>query len=90
MLASVIVVRGPPDTPNLEAQTVSAVYKKLRDFKSGARVNAVMSPFAVNVSEQDMIDISAYYSYLPRQPRLHSTTVPEPAIVNRFVLPWLR
>lgn len=72
-----------PDTPNLEGQPAAAVYKQLRDFKSGARVNAVMSPFAVNLAEQDMIDIAAYYSYLPRQPGLHPAALPEPSIVRR-------
>jgi cytochrome c553 len=75
--------QSQPDTPNLEGQPASAVYKQLRDFKSGARVNAVMSPFAVNLSEQDMVDIAAYYNYLPRQPGLHPAAVPEPAIVRR-------
>lgn len=75
--------QSQPDTPNLEGQPASAVYKQLRDFKSGARANAVMSPFAVNLSEQDMIDIAAYYSYLPRQPGLHPALLPEPAIVKR-------
>jgi cytochrome c553 len=73
-----------PDTPNLEGQPASAVYKQLRDFKAGARVNAIMSPFAVNLTEQDMVDIAAYYAYLPRQPGLHpDATVPAPAIVIR-------
>ncbi len=55
------------DTPNLEGQPGAAVYKQLRDFKAAARTNAVMSPFAVRLSEQDMLDLAAYYSYLPRQ-----------------------
>ena len=73
-----------PDTPNLEGQPAAAVYKQLRDFKAGARVNAVMTPFAINLTEQDMIDLSAYYAYLPRQPGLHPDAgVPAPAIVIR-------
>ena len=59
------------DTPNLEGQPAAAVYKELRDFKKGARTNAVMSPFTVKLSEQDMLDLAAYYSYLPRQPGTH-------------------
>ncbi len=27
-----------------------------------------MSPFAANMSNQDMLDLAAYYSYLPRVP----------------------
>jgi cytochrome c553 len=68
--------QGQVDTPNLEGQPAAAVYKELRDFKAGARANAVMSPFAVKLTEQDMLDLAAYYSYLPRQPGSH----PNPAI----------
>ena len=68
--------QGQVDTPNLEGQPAAAVYKQLRDFKPGARTNAVMGPFAVKLGEQDMLDLSAYYSYLPRQPGSH----PDPAV----------
>jgi cytochrome c553 len=67
--------QGQVDTPNLEGQPAAAIYKQLRDFKVAARTSAIMSPFAVKLSEQDMLDLAAYYSYLPRQPR----TRPEPA-----------
>lgn len=68
--------QGQVDTPNLEGQPAAAVYKELRDFKAAARTNAVMSPFALKLSEQDMLDLAAYYSYLPRQPGSH----PDPAV----------
>jgi cytochrome c553 len=68
--------QGQVDTPNLEGQPAAAIYKQLRDFKVAARANAVMSPFAVKLSEQDMLDLAAYYSYLPRQPG----TRPDPAV----------
>jgi cytochrome c553 len=72
------------DTPNLEGQPGAAVYKELRDFKAGARANAVMSPFAIKLSEQDMLDLAAYYSYLPRQPGTHpDSTVDIPHVVAR-------
>ena len=38
------------DSPNLAGQYASVIYKELLDFRSGARTNAVMSPFAVNLS----------------------------------------
>ncbi len=76
--------QGEVDTPNLEGQPAAAVYKELRDFKAGARTSAVMSPFAIKLSEQDMLDIAAYYSYLPRQPGSHpDPTVTAPSIVAR-------
>ena len=59
-----------------------AIYKQLKDFKTGARVNAVMTPFAVNLSEQDMVDIAAYYAYLPRLPSLIRRGMPAPRIVT--------
>ncbi|KAA1176518.1 cytochrome c4 [Rhizobium tropici] len=59
------------DSPNLAGQYPSVIYKQLKDFKSGARVNAVMTPFAQRLSEQDMLDLAAYYAYLPRLPAYH-------------------
>jgi cytochrome c553 len=71
------------NSPNLAGQYAAVTYKELNDFKTGARVNAVMSPFAVNMSNQDMLDLAAYYSYLPRVPSSHvDPNVPAPAIVT--------
>jgi len=64
------------DSPNLAGQYASVIYKQLLDFRSGARTNAVMSPFAANLSDQDIVDLAAYYAYLPRLPAYH----PEPQI----------
>ena len=62
------------DSPNLAGQYASVIYKELHDFKSGARVNAVMTPFAEPLSDQDILDLAAYYSYLPRLPGFHPPT----------------
>jgi cytochrome c553 len=76
--------QGQVDTPNLEGQSAAAVYKQLRDFKSGSRSNAVMTPFAIKLTEQDMLDLAAYYAYLPRQPGTHADAKEEiPLIVVR-------
>jgi cytochrome c553 len=56
------------NSPNLAGQFAAVTWKELNDFKTGARVNVVMSPFAANLSNQDMLDIAAYYAYLPRVP----------------------
>jgi cytochrome c553 len=70
------------NSPNLAGQFAAVTYKELNDFKTGARVNAVMSPFAVNMSDQDMLDVAAYYSYLPRVPSSHADAkMPAPPIV---------
>lgn len=69
------------DSPNLAGEYPSVVYKELMDFKTGARVNAVMTPFALHLSDQDMIDLAAYYAYLPRLPAYHPYGAPPPRIV---------
>ncbi|MDX8449487.1 c-type cytochrome [Mesorhizobium captivum] len=70
------------DSPNLAGQYPAAIYKQLKDFKSGARTNAVMSPFAPHLTDQDMIDLAAYYHYLPRLPAYHpAQKLPAPRIV---------
>jgi cytochrome c553 len=56
------------NSPNLAGQFAAVTYKELNDFKTGARVSVVMSPFAANMSNQDMLDVAAYYAYLPRVP----------------------
>jgi cytochrome c553 len=69
-------------SPNLAGQFAAVTYKELNDFKTGARVNVVMSPFAANMSDQDMLDIAAYYAYLPRVPSIHANQkIPAPPIV---------
>jgi cytochrome c553 len=75
--------RGVSDanTPNLSGQYAPAIYKQLRDFKSGARTNAIMTPMIENLSDQDMRDLAAYYAYLPRLHPYHSSNEPAPQIV---------
>ena len=41
-----------------------------------------MSPFALHLSDQDMIDLASYYAYLPRLPAYHpAAALPLPRIV---------
>jgi cytochrome c553 len=71
------------NSPNLAGQYAAVTYKELNDFKSGARVNAVMGPFAANMTNQNMLDLAAYYAYLPRVPSSHADPgIPAPAIVT--------
>ena len=70
------------DSPNLAGQYAAVIFKQLLDYKSGARVNAVMTPFALNLSERDMTDLAAYYAFLPRLPGYHPRKdLPAPRIV---------
>ena len=55
--------QGINDTyPILTGQFADYLVKALTDYKSGARKNAIMSGFASSLSEQDMLDVAAYYS----------------------------
>jgi len=58
------------NSPNLAGQFASVIYKQLLDFQSGARVSAVMSPMARDLSDQDMRDLAAYYASLPPPPQI--------------------
>ena len=55
------------DSPNLAGQYDAAIYKQLRDFKSGHRKSAIMEPLVANLSDQDMRDLAAYFANLPRE-----------------------
>ncbi|TCR80866.1 c-type cytochrome [Rhizobium sp. BK376] len=70
------------DSPNLAGQYAAVIYKQLHDFKSGARSNAIMSPFSANLSDQDINDLAAYYAYLPTVPLDRATASTIPAIVG--------
>lgn len=48
--------------PSLAGQNADYIMKQLHDFKSGARVNATMSPMAAPLSDQDIEDLAAYFS----------------------------
>jgi len=67
--------------PRLAAQSAYYLAKQLRDFASGVRVNAIMSPIAKALSQDDIADVSAYYSRIDAPfPPLKA---PDPALVDR-------
>ena len=51
-----------PDFPRIAGQQPDYLVKVLKDYKSGARKNAIMAPQAANLSDQDMADLAAYFS----------------------------
>ena len=51
-----------PMNPKLAGQNATYLTKQLMDYKSGVRSNPTMSAMVLNLSEQDMQDISAWYS----------------------------
>lgn len=50
-----------PQWPRLAGQHESYLAAQLAHFKAGERKNALMSPMAANLSDQDMLDLAAYF-----------------------------
>ena len=48
--------------PKIAGQNYNYIVKQLQDYKSGARANATMSAMVAALSEQDMMDIAAWFS----------------------------
>ena len=57
-----------PVWPKLAGQGQKYLLKQLHDFKSGARKNASMSPMAAPLSDQDIDNLTAYFSIQERTP----------------------
>ena len=53
---------GVANYPKLAGQSPEYLYKQMMDFKSGARLDAVMPAQVSGRSEQDLKDIAAYYA----------------------------
>ena len=54
-----------PQFPRLAGQYPDYLAYALRAYKSGARKNAIMAPFAAQLTESDMEDLAAYYASRP-------------------------
>jgi cytochrome c553 len=50
--------------PRIAGQSAYYLAKQLRDFSSGVRSNAFMSPIAKSLSADDIADVTAYYAGL--------------------------
>lgn len=48
--------------PKLAGQHPEYLLKQLREFKSGARANPVMAGMVANLTEEDMVNLAAYFS----------------------------
>ena len=54
-----------PDYPKLAGQYPDYLAKALRDYKSGARKNAIMGGMTAALSKDDIDSVAAYYASLP-------------------------
>lgn len=48
--------------PLLAGQHADYLRKALRDYRSGARANAIMAGFAQNLSDEDIDNVAAYFA----------------------------
>lgn len=51
-----------PDYPKLAGQHEDYLFKALRDYKTGARKNAIMASQAQPLSTKEMRDLAAYFA----------------------------
>ncbi len=59
-----------PAYPSLAGQQPEYLHKQLVEFKSGARRNAIMAPNVTNLSQDDMLNLAAYFASQTPKPRL--------------------
>ena len=54
-----------PDYPNLAGQKVKYLESSIKAYRDGERKNAIMSPMAAGLSDEDVANIAAYFASLP-------------------------
>jgi len=57
-------VSALPMYPNLAGQKEAYIIKQLKDFKAGTRKDPVMSSMAAPLSDEDVVNLAAYFSSL--------------------------
>src|SRR5215472_1533329 len=55
-----------PTIPRMAGQSYFAIYKQLHDFRSGARVNEIMSAQVNGLDDKSIADLAAYFGHLVR------------------------
>ena len=58
-------IAGGQSWPRLAGLDADYLYKQLKDVKAGTRQSPVMMPFTNMLNDQQMRDVSVYYSQLP-------------------------
>lgn len=54
-----------PMYPRIAGQYADYLARALHEYKNGNRKNAIMAGFATTLSDQDILDLSAYFAALP-------------------------
>ncbi len=53
--------------PSLAGQSSAAIYKQLSDYRSGARVHELMTPYAAQLTVPQLASVSVYYGRFAQQ-----------------------
>lgn len=61
-------IPGGESWPRLAGLDAGYIVKQLHDFKEGRRLSASMMPFANMLSDEQIVDVAAYYSQMPVTP----------------------
>jgi cytochrome c553 len=55
------------DFPRLAGQSPEAIYKQLSDYRSGARVNPIMTLTAKTLTDDQLAQVANYFGHIPRE-----------------------
>jgi cytochrome c553 len=55
-------ISATPDFPNLAGQYADYLHSALKHYKNGKRKNPIMQGQVANLSEKDMLDLSAFFA----------------------------
>ena len=67
-----------PEWPSLAGQGAPYLETQLRRFRSGERENALMAPLSAALTEQDILDLAAYYA--AQTPQIGAARAAEPLL----------
>jgi cytochrome c553 len=57
-------ISNNPSWPNLAGQQKAYLAKQMRDFRSGIRQDALMTPMAKPLTDKEIANLAAYYNSL--------------------------
>jgi cytochrome c553 len=64
-----------PANPNLAGQSAVAIFKQLHDYRSGSRVNELMTPIAQSLDDEQIVAVASHFA--AAQGRMLSPTTAE-------------
>ena len=75
-------ISSRPYIPNLAGQPPAYLWRQFDDFANGKRMSKVMQPLSRNLSRDDRINLSLFYSSLPVESPANDNRVYKPELVH--------